>query len=321
MMLMKLLTPLLLLLSSFSLQVSAAPSCDRKDRCGFRRSTVCRNGVESCAFFLRGGTCGPCPTTPKGPRYLYWVKGDTQDPVGEGNGSIGRINLDNPSETLVLSGLPLITAALAVDSSTGDVFVGMESKVYRFKADLTQGIVIADETAHGLAVDNVNKKLYWTTLGNQIRRSNLDGTEDESISTKNAEFIAIALDLVNERLYAVECQSYEAYVCSINEPSCTPLGLSADCTSCIAVDVPAGKIYTPQPDNFLMRADLDGANAEEFSFGELLTGVAVSPSDKVIYWSERNAIKMKPTDRNAEATNLLTWTDDLAIYSVALSQP
>lgn len=308
---------ILVLVLGTPVQVSAAPICRRKDRCGILRHTICRNGVEVCSFFRQGGTCGPCEGDESPPDvYLYWAD-------SANFGKIGRIHLTNSSEDNLVFDSFVCSGAIAVDSASGDVFYGEGGTIYRANADFSNRVPIFGGSSNGIAADSVRGKLYWTD-STVIRRSNLDGTDDNVFSSLQGSLQGIAIDAANKNLYATACEPNHIYRCNMDGDGsdCTIVATTSDCMTSISLDVRANKLYIANRSTTLFRANLDGKSLQPFvTGGNNIRGIAVSPSNGKVYWSDDVVIRMAPSstsDGSSSATNLFTLSG--YPYSLALGR-
>ncbi|RKU38425.1 hypothetical protein C6496_06335 [Candidatus Poribacteria bacterium] len=66
-----------------------------------------------------------------------------------------------------------------------------------------EDIVTGLRGPHGIALDMISRKLYWTADGNKIQRANLDGSQIEDIITGLGNVDKITLDPVAGKIYWV----------------------------------------------------------------------------------------------------------------------
>ena len=64
-------------------------------------------------------------------------------------------------------------------------------------------IVTGIRGPHGIALDMISRKLYWTADGNKIQRANLDGNNVEDVVTGLADVSVLALDPIVGKVYWV----------------------------------------------------------------------------------------------------------------------
>ncbi len=175
------------------------------------------------------------------------------------------------------------------NTDISDVFV---SGIYRSAMDGTNPeLVIPSDgrPAYAIAMDTVNRKLYWTiTTGTPrlIRRANLDGSAVETV----VEFfdipapVALALDVADDRLYwsAIDIVNglsqpwvgrsrLDGSEVEVLYQPASPIEADG-----IALDVPRGHIYWTSRDSTIQRANLDGTDRVAMNLGiNGLRGIAI----------------------------------------------
>ena len=144
-------------------------------------------------------------------------------------------------------------------------------------------ILVETEGSMGIALDVFRGRMYWTARGDSrfsdggvIQRSNLDGSQVETLVAGLGDLEDIALDLAAGKMYLTEARvSLERWAPdgrilrfdldgSNSEVLITGLVRPVE----IALDVVEGKLYwTDRQDGRIHRADLDGGNVEEVVTG------------------------------------------------------
>ena len=116
------------------------------------------------------------------------------------------------------------------------------------------------ESAHGIAVDPINERLYWNNPGtNALRWANLDGSDAETIVT-NAGSGDISLDLLNGKIY---WNASGSPIRRANLDGSAVETIVSESVHGVAVDAINERLYWNNPGtNALRWANLDGMDAE-----------------------------------------------------------
>ena len=155
-----------------------------------------------------------------------------------------------------------------------------------------------------IALDPSGGKMYWTDDGaGQIRRSDLDGSNVESLVSGLADPVGIALNLTAGQLYWADrtlggiyrgnfadisdaglLTSYESLIANLDRPYQ------------IVLDTAAGHMYWTERGggaSKIRRADLNGQNVTSMAFGLVAPlnpfGLSLDPVAGKMYWTERSA--------------------------------
>ncbi len=127
-------------------------------------------------------------------RHVYWT---------ETSGSrIRRANLDGGGVQMVVSGG---VDGLTIDPAGGKVYFTQGSQIRRARLDGSGNqLLFSLSTPHGLALDILNGKIYWTDLGSdRIERGNMDGSGAIETLVNSGLFVPveISLDLSGGKMY------------------------------------------------------------------------------------------------------------------------
>jgi Low-density lipoprotein receptor repeat class B len=203
-------------------------------------------------------------------RKIYWARND-----------VLRSNLDGSGVQLVTSA-PLNAIGVAVDESAGKVYwvdsgapsFGIPGTLGRANLDGSSVEIILSGFGAGIAnprevaVDPVERKVYWTETGFGVRRVNMDGTGMQTIASGNGFASAIAVDALGRKVYWSD--NGTIFRANLDGSSRQPL-LSASALG-VAVDPDAGKLYfTNLFPKSVGRANLDGSGLEVLATGQLDT--------------------------------------------------
>ena len=127
---------------------------------------------------------------------LYW-----SDSVA---GKIQRADLDGSNVEDILTGLPG-PGDLAVDPYVGKIYWTSALGIQRANLDGTGlEVAVSGVSAFRIALDPIRSKVYWTELGERIRRANYDGTDVQDLVTTGFDFagpFGIAVDAPKGILY------------------------------------------------------------------------------------------------------------------------
>ena len=157
---------------------------------------------------------------------VYWTQGVL---VSNGNSRIRRVDLDDTNSTTVH------------DSSSSD-------------------------NPRGLAIDWSTGEMYWTTAAGKIRKSDLDGGNQQVLfSSGTAELQGIALDLVNGKMYWGDIANFTISRANLDGSSVEIIRSGAGSPGGIALDVPNGKVY--YTNSSVNRMNLDGTSHETIADG------------------------------------------------------
>jgi hypothetical protein len=121
-------------------------------------------------------------------------------------GGLRRINLDGSGEEL-LTGGPSNFFPMDLDVAAGMLYGIGPAGIARVNTDGTNYEVILNESIlplGGMSIDVVGGKLYYISGHSEIRRSNLDGTSDETVVEDlfgSSEFGALTVDSKRGRIY------------------------------------------------------------------------------------------------------------------------
>lgn len=128
---------------------------------------------------------------------VYWAENFTGF-----SGRILRANLDGTYPEIVLSSSSHGPDWLALDPTTHDIFWASEVSDTILRNDMP--IVTGIHYVGGVAVDAVERKVYWASKGDgKISRANLDGTSVEDVLVGLSYPFGIALHVVPEPATAV----------------------------------------------------------------------------------------------------------------------
>lgn len=152
-------------------------------------------------------------------------------------------------------------------------------------------IPVAPTEPSQIAIDPEGGKIYWSEpTNNRIRRSNLDGTNIETIIVSTNAY-GIALEPTSNTLYFSHGASTrfinKAQLDGTNSTSLLTTGEFSEDVD-LDIDVNAGKLFWSEPTNdFIRQANLDGSGAGTIinvgSTG-FIDGITVDQLNQRIYW-------------------------------------
>lgn len=163
---------------------------------------------------------------------IYWTSGALD--------SVGMARLDGSG---VVTLWTVNAFPIAVDTLSRQVYWAQVAYqgVMRADLDLTNELLVhGTGWSLGLALDPCGRKIYWTDW-NEIRRADLDGGGTETFDVLPSYPSALALDVVNGKLYWADSSAGEIYRanldCSAPELLVTGAGACGD----LALDLPWGR--------------------------------------------------------------------------------
>ncbi|MGB0715693.1 MAG: DUF5050 domain-containing protein [Phycisphaerae bacterium] len=157
-----------------------------------------------------------------------------------------------------------IVQAIAIDPVDGWVYYGINNALRRIQLDGTgDELLDSGSIITGLAVDSFNRNLYWSTQGSGvIRRRNLATDFAFDFYDTGLQPQSIDVDPTSGRLYFSESTTETInWVDLTGQGAITTVLSQVPVASKVRVDSGEGNIYWLDGVN-LLRADLDGANAE-----------------------------------------------------------
>jgi autotransporter-associated beta strand protein len=161
--------------------------------------------------------------------------------------------------------------------------------------------------AVGIAVDNTNQRVFWTS-GNAIGVVNIDGTgaDDDFITlTPGAGAAGIAVDVANGFIYWAQSNlpgSGAIMRANIDGTNVTPI-ISRSGAIDVALDVPNNRLYHSSISSFdIGRSELNGDNNDNAQYPDFgggpgvtgITGLALDRLNGFIYWTRGGGIGRAP---------------------------
>jgi sugar lactone lactonase YvrE len=163
-----------------------------------------------------------------------------------------------------------------------------------------------------LTLDKKHNKIYWTdVIGDQIKRSNFDGTNEEVIINKNLILPeGIAIDTVNDYLFWLDNGTKSISRSTIDgKETKTLISYNLINLNRIKVDAQNGKIYWTEwgngaPFGKISRANFDGSGIEELVKikDAFLQGLALDIKGGKMYWTDSGYNKIQRS--NLDGTNI-----------------
>lgn len=242
------------------------------------RTAVLRFGIALLlGIFIAGPALLPTLTTAKrtdiAPGLFF-----SADVTGATNAA-RRIDLDGSNEEVILGPLAL-NQLIYVESENRFYGTALDNAIRRINADGSgiETIVTGLDGPNSLALDLASGKMYWIDQGSgflkrglEVRRANMDGSQQELIIDSNAgfgQFDSLTLDLANDKLYVVnDDEIFRANLDgSAPETFATATGGVNPELSCPLIDASNSKVYWVQDGgssgNAFYRANLDGSNPQ-----------------------------------------------------------
>ncbi|MCB9856655.1 MAG: hypothetical protein H6818_13315 [Phycisphaerales bacterium] len=185
--------------------------------------------------------------------------------------------------------IPVVVAAFA----QGQIVYWADSGAGRIDRRLPGGIVESVVTGggpRGLAVDPVERKLYWIDgVSQTLRRADLDGGNPEDLVAGTVGVGGgIALDRAAGKVYWSDVAVGRVFRANLDGSDAVLLGTVGLHVLDIDLDLAAGKMYLAVTSNeSILRANLDYSDVEPFISGAAdAKSVIVDSSSGVLYWSD-----------------------------------
>ncbi len=161
--------------------------------------------------------------------------------------------------------------ALTIDDNTQIIYVGDGDKIFTAQGDFGQnqieiiGSGISTVTGITIDIDNSPGKIYWTEVSGEVKRANLNGSQEETILTTNdlSSPTAITIQTSTSTLYIAD--GNKIYTCDLegnNLKELIPSGLTN--VRGLAIDEVSGvnKLYWTDSAGTVMRSNMDGSDQE-----------------------------------------------------------
>lgn len=228
---------------------------------------------------------------------LYWG-----DQTGS-NDKIQVINPDGTGKTDVFAGLPGNPAGIHINSKEGMIYWAESSTVYKGPLDFSgtkEGILLrgSQRLIEGLTSDPVEDKLYWTeywTGIHYILRSNLDGSNIDTLDSDLTSPFDITLDVINRKMYYADQDAdtiWRANLDGSNKESFLVLDASANVYG-LAVSPVKGYLFWADRDvnQQIFRSDLSGNILDTISPGTFPQDIVVDEAAEKIYWNTNSGMQ------------------------------
>jgi len=163
----------------------------------------------------------------------------------------------------------------------------------------------------GLAVDPINKKVYWSdSTNNRIRSANFDGSgAATAIGSLVSNPASLAVDPGAGKIYwCSEGPGTEIFRADFDGSNMEELFDMSSVTHGIALDVAAGKMYFAIHDlgSKILRTDLDGANSEVLLVTSgSITSLGLDPDGGKMYWVDLGAAEIHRANLDGTSPELL----------------
>lgn len=181
---------------------------------------------------------------------------------------------------------------------------------------LSGAVTSPGSNIRGIAVDNVNNRLFWADNGfDRLLRANLDGSASVILYTVtggNSFPADVRLDFANQLFYWCDQLRNRIQRSTFDGASVVDVITNAAPTGpyFMDLDVPAGKIYWGDfGGGSIFRANLDGSMRETLLTGNNMTrGVRLDPREQMLYWINRDDKKVHRCPLSAFAGGTIPLT-------------
>lgn len=182
--------------------------------------------------------------------------------------------------------------------------------IWRMNPDGSELEVIASDIddPYAIALDVAGNKVYWVDNDGNVSRANLDGTSPEIgiLNIPSASWRGLALDLVNNKLYAYDANIEDLYIADLDGSNASII-ISGIYGYAVAVDTVNNKIYfDDQNSDELKRANLDGTNIETVDDnGTRIYGIIIDNETNKLYWGGRDSGELYRADLDGSNKEVL----------------
>jgi len=173
------------------------------------------------------------------------------------------------------------------------------------RMDLSDGtvsdvIVDDDVYAKDVAFDALNRRVYWTELGEggSLVRARWDGSQRETLLSGLGTLYGVAVDGAGGKLYWSEWGNSRIRRGDLDGSNAETIATFPTYGAIhLALDPAAGKIYwTDWTRDKVQRANLDGTNVEDVYTGivsDVPVGIAVDPAGGKVYWADKSRRRIR----------------------------
>jgi hypothetical protein len=276
--------------------------------------------IIACCMTITGETAG---------QQIYWVESTFSSP------KLRRANTDGSNVITVALPSGSLPQGIGLDTTHTKIYwasnrftgahVSTGSQTFAGIDTIPNGS--AESSFRGFALDVAAGKMYWTSTklleGNKIRRSNLDGTNEEIlisfVPAGSENLRGIAVNASGGKMYWADFGRGMIRRANLNGTSQQDLVTGLNGPVGVALDIGGGRIYwTEANGNTIKRANLDGTSP-----GTLLTGLAtpeyltLDVANNKLYWTELGTTgNGKIRKANLDGTSPTTILGNLAADSV-----
>ena len=163
-------------------------------------------------------------------------------------------------------------------------------------------------------------KLYWTD-GKSIQRSNLDGTEVESlVSVSGSNLYRLALDVSGGKMYWTNGGRGKIQRSNLDGSTVEDLVTKLRFPFGLALDVSGGKMYWTDWHAYkIQRSNLDGSTVEDLvTTGTPYGGLALDVSSGKMYWTDWHVEMIQRSNLDGSDVEYLVSTGSVNPRSLAL---
>jgi len=224
---------------------------------------------------------------------------DTQSPANSGKIRIkgisdsafaagvytGDLVADHSGGAVVLMKVPGVTGWLDLGRYDGDPNSDKTQDYYGCLtfAFYTQDIQTGVGTTYGIALDTDSEKIYWAdSSSGDIKRSDFDGSNIETIHTGLGSLRGIAIDANGGKLYWVDFTGF-IYRSNIDGSNIETIISGLSFPRCLALDIDAGKLYYGG-NGGIKRSNLDGSDIEDIIIIGTVGGLSLDTNAEKVYW-------------------------------------
>ncbi|XP_071181607.1 very low-density lipoprotein receptor-like [Mytilus edulis] len=231
--------------------------------------------------------------------------------------SIIKFDVETRNSTVLVKQVQSIVYALDYDYTNRYVYLPRfdQFDIVRFpypSTNIKLKIIIAtDPHPTGIAVDSVNEHIYWVTYG-ALSRSNLDGTNEKTVSTSLSVPWVIRLDFTNRWSYIVEenvgilKSRFDVYERkTIVKFISTPV-------RCMTIDTDENRLYWISNDSIMTSVKDDGSDVKTILSTHVTRRYyAIGVFGRYIYYHNYNQLLMVNKVPGSTPTRLYNDTSEI----------
>ena len=189
--------------------------------------------------------------------------------------------------------LVLFAFILIQPIATAQIYYSSDDSLWVLSSESHEPDLINNDRAEGIVVDTVAGYLFWTVtyLDDVIRRSNLDGSDIQTLVDDGGNYSGISADAKNGKIYWTNNENDGEILRANYDGSEVEVILSGEANGItdgvrdLALDVVNEKIYWSNY-SAILRADMNGGNIDTLKESDFIqqNDVELNIEDGFLYW-------------------------------------